>query len=100
MVRLDFIWDLEDDSEGNYWHICVEGHGITRDEVEEVLDTHYPGQATSRSSGRPLVFGWTSTGKYIVISYEDMLSDAPAVYPVTAFEVTPPARARGKRRKR
>jgi len=37
MGRVAFIWDLEGDSEGNYWHICVEGHGVTREEVEEVL---------------------------------------------------------------
>jgi hypothetical protein len=100
MPRLHFIWDLEDDPEGNYWHICVEGHGITRDEVEEVLEAHYPGQATSHSSGRPLVFGWTSTGKYIVISYEDVPGDTATVYPVTAYEVTPPAKGKGKKRKR
>src|SRR5262249_49440769 len=41
MGRVDFIWDLEDDPEGNYWHICVEGHGVTREEVEEVLVGNY-----------------------------------------------------------
>ena len=100
MTRLDFIWDLEDDREGNYWHICAEGHGITRDEVEEILQEHYPGQATSRSSGRPLVFGWTTTGKYIVVSYEDISGSADTVYPVTAYEVTPPAGGKAKRKKR
>jgi hypothetical protein len=30
MGRVAFIWDLEDEREGNYWHICVEGHGVTR----------------------------------------------------------------------
>lgn len=29
MGRMAFIWDLEDDPEGNYWHICVEGHGVS-----------------------------------------------------------------------
>ena len=28
MGRVAFIWDLEDDPEGNYWHICVEGDGV------------------------------------------------------------------------
>jgi hypothetical protein len=100
MPRLDFIWDLEDDPEGNYWHICVEGHGTTRDEVEEVLEIHYPGGATSRSSGRSLVFGWTSTSKYILISYEDISSDSPTVYPITANEAPPPAAGKRKTRKR
>jgi hypothetical protein len=100
MARLDFIWDLEDDREGNYWHICMEGHGITREEVEEVLAAHYPGRATSRSSGRPLVFGWTSSGKYVVIAYEDVPGGFPSVYPVTAYEATPPASGKRKRRNR
>jgi hypothetical protein len=26
MPRVQFIWDLEDDSQGSYRHICVEGH--------------------------------------------------------------------------
>ena len=30
------IWDDQDDRDDNYWHICVEGHGLTREEVEEV----------------------------------------------------------------
>lgn len=99
MPQLDFIWDLEDDPEGNYWHICVEGHGISREEVEEVLEAHYPGEATSHSSGRPLVFGWTGQGRYIVIAYEDVPGDVPTVFPVTAYEVTPPTSGRRKRRK-
>jgi len=36
-LDLVIIWDDEDDPDGNYWHICVEGHGLTREEVEEVL---------------------------------------------------------------
>jgi hypothetical protein len=28
VAQVEFIWDLEDDPEGNYWHICVEGHGV------------------------------------------------------------------------
>lgn len=100
MAPLDFIWDLEDDPEGNYWHICVEGHGITQEEVEEALETHYPGQATSHSSGRPIVFGWTSTGKYLMICYEDVPAGSPTVFPVTAYEVTPPAGRKRQRRKK
>ena len=34
MAQVDFIWDLENDPDGNYWHICALGHGVTRDEVE------------------------------------------------------------------
>ena len=99
MGRLEFIWDLDDDPDGNYWHICVEGHGITQEEVEEVLEAFYPGKTTSRTSARPLVFGWTSTGKYLSVCYEDVPGDIPTVYPVTAYEVTPPTRGKRKRRK-
>jgi hypothetical protein len=77
----------------------VEGHGITQQEVEEVLELHHPGEVESRSSGRPLVFGWTSTGKYIVVSYEDIPgSEPPGVYPVTAYEVAPPGKRKRKKR--
>jgi hypothetical protein len=31
------FWDDDDDPDGNYWQLCVEGHGLTREEVEEVL---------------------------------------------------------------
>ena len=31
-MTIQFVWDLEDDPEGNYWHIVVEGHGVTREE--------------------------------------------------------------------
>ncbi|MBI1829935.1 MAG: hypothetical protein HYR84_00630 [Planctomycetes bacterium] len=30
MNNIVVIWDDEDDPDGNYWHICVEGHGLTR----------------------------------------------------------------------
>jgi hypothetical protein len=50
MGRVAFIWDLEDDPEGNYWHICVEGHGVTREEVEEVLAANYETATRSQSS--------------------------------------------------
>jgi hypothetical protein len=33
MGQVAFIWDLEDNPDGNYWHICVEGHGVTWEEV-------------------------------------------------------------------
>ncbi len=54
MGRVAFIWDLEDDVEGNYWHICVEGHGVTR---EEVVSGNYETATQSRSSGQPVAFG-------------------------------------------
>jgi|SRR5271157_5904787 len=96
MCRVAFICDLEDDSEGNYWHICVEGHGVTRDEVEEVLAGNY--ETATRSSGQPEAFGWTPTGKYLTVVFERVSDDPLTVYPITAYEVPPPGP--GKRRKK
>jgi hypothetical protein len=92
-------WDLEDDPEGNYWHICVEGHGVTREEVEEVLAENYQTATESRSSGQPEAFGWTNSGKYLTVIFEYVSDDPLTVYPITAYEVAPPApRKRRKRR--
>ena len=40
---------------------------------------------TSRSSDRPVLFGDTSTGRHIMVVYEEI--DADTAYPVTAYEV-------------
>jgi hypothetical protein len=63
-----FIWDLEEDPEGNIRHIAE--HGITQEEVEEVVSTHHQTAVASRSSGLPTTFGWTSTGKYLCVVFE------------------------------
>jgi uncharacterized DUF497 family protein len=98
MTQVKFIWDLEDDSEGNYWHICVEGHGVTQEEVEEVVCDRYAYAVASQSSGRPMVFGFTSTGKHLAVVFVIVDETVPSVYPVTAYETPPPGRA--KRRKK
>src|SRR6476620_7598249 len=74
------IWDDEDDQDGNYWHICVEGHGLTREEVEEVLRDEESEIEVSRSSGRPTAFGWTSSGARIAVVFEEMSEDPKLVY--------------------
>ena len=40
---------------------------------------------TSRTSGLPIVFGFTLDGRYIMVVYEQI--DAITVYPVTAYDV-------------
>ena len=40
---------------------------------------------TSRSSKRPIAFGYTPDGRYICVVYEEI--DEYTLYPVTAFEV-------------
>jgi uncharacterized DUF497 family protein len=76
------IWDLDDDPEGNVHH-CAE-HGVTKEEVEEVLENATDADV-SRSSGRPVVFGDTTTGRHLLVVYEEI--DEHTVYPVTAYEV-------------
>ena len=39
----------------------------------------------SRSSGRPMVYGFTPDGRYIVVVYEEIDDHTP--YPVTAYVV-------------
>ncbi|HLQ46973.1 MAG TPA: hypothetical protein VK137_19675 [Planctomycetaceae bacterium] len=76
------IWDLDDDPEGNVQHMT--DHGITKEEVDEVLENP-AGIESSRSSGRPIAFGETSTGRLIAVVFD--VIDEDTVYPVTADEV-------------
>jgi hypothetical protein len=96
MGRVSFSWDLEDDSEGNFWHICVEGHGVTR---EEVVSANHEAATESRSSRQPEVFGWTTSGKYVTVVFEFVTDDPLMIYPITAYEVPPPA-SRNRRKRR
>jgi uncharacterized DUF497 family protein len=76
------IWDLDDDPRGNVRHILE--HGISKDEVEEVLRDP-SGIDESRSSGLPIAFGETYTGRIIAVVFE--VVDDDTAYPVTAYEV-------------
>ena len=78
------LWDLDDDPRGNVQHIAK--HGVTKEEVEEVLEDP-AGIESSRSSGRPIAFGETSNGRVIAVVYEEI--DEDTVYPITAYEVEP-----------
>ncbi len=74
------IWDTEDDPRGNVRHIGE--HGLTPEDVEDVLFGVHESD-TSRSSGSPMVFGFTSAGTYICVVFEWVSDDT--VYPVTAY---------------
>jgi hypothetical protein len=76
------LWDLDDDPSGNVQH-CAE-HDVTQEEVEEVLQNATDADI-SRSSDMPVVFGDTSTGRHLMIVYEEV--DADTVYPITAYDV-------------
>ena len=78
------IWDLEDDPDGNYWHI-VEGHDVTPDEVEEVLNNEQNPTTVSRKSGSPITFGRTRSGKTIAVVWELVNDDPRMIYPITAY---------------
>jgi hypothetical protein len=70
------------------WNDSIEEHlrrnGVTPDEFEEVVCGPDDVDA-SRSTGRPVAFGGTSTGKYLACVYEYL--DDETILPITAFEV-------------
>ena len=89
MSDIQIIWDLPDEPTGNYRHI-IDGHDVTIEEVEEVLRDPNAEDDISRTSGNPVAFGWTTTGKYIILVYELVLEDPRILYPLTAYPVPPP----------
>lgn len=85
MEELHIIWDRPDDPCGNWSHI-FDRHDVTREEVEEVLrDPRL--RSTSRSTGWPICFGWTTSGKYLAVVYEAVHHDPRTVRPITAYTV-------------
>ena len=82
MSYIEFIWDLDDDPRGNVAHIAE--HGLSKEDVEYVM-CNPTKTDTSRSSGRPIAYGYTDWGAYIAVVYEGV--DVDVVYPVTAFEL-------------
>jgi hypothetical protein len=82
------IWDLEDDPQGNIQHIAQ--HGVTPEEVEEVLNDRHSRTAHSNSSGRPITFGWTGAHRYLAVVWEVADEDPLTVYPITAYPAPEP----------
>lgn len=82
MASRSAIWDLDDDPEGNVQHIAR--NDVTKEEVEEIL-AKPAGIERSRSTGRPIAFGETSSGRIIAVVFD--VVDEDTVYPVTAYEV-------------
>lgn len=85
MIDAIVAWDMEDDPKGNVQHIAA--NGITMKEVEEVVLNENNSVGESRSSGRPITFGETSTGKRIAVVWEQSVDNPLIIRPVTAFEV-------------
>ena len=61
-------------------------HGVTPEEFEEV-ELNAKKIQRSNSSDRPIVFGPTSTGKFLVCVFDYTGPDRIEVLPVTAYEV-------------
>jgi uncharacterized DUF497 family protein len=80
MVWIHVFWDVQPG--GNAEHVAE--HGLDMDEVERVLRNPTE-HSTSRSSGCPMVFGYTPSGEYIAVVYEEL--DEDTVYPLTAFPI-------------
>jgi hypothetical protein len=59
-------------------------HDLSPEDVEEVI-FNPADRDVSRSSGLPIVFGFTPNGRYILVVYEQI--DDVTVYPVTAYDV-------------
>jgi uncharacterized DUF497 family protein len=74
------VWDTDEDPHGNVQHIAE--HGLTREDVEDVLFGFHE-LHTSRSTGRPIAFGFASGGEYLAVVFEWV--DDETVYPVTAY---------------
>lgn len=72
------IWDYEPG--GNVDK--VRQHGLTQDDVDNALADPVS-HGTSRSSGRPLIWGLAVDGGMIVVPYEEI--DEFTVYPVTTW---------------
>ncbi len=76
------IWDMDDDPDGNVHHIAE--HDLTKEEVEDAL-AEPEGRSTSRNSGLPIIFGTTSTGRFIAVVFQEI--DHETIKPVTAFDI-------------
>ncbi len=92
MADFAIVWDDEDDPDGNTQHIAR--HGLSPEEVEQVLRNPRNRTTVSQSSDRPMTFGWTKMGKSIAVSWDLVQRDPRTVYPVTAYPVPPPRRKR------
>lgn len=89
MVKFDAVeWDDAADPRGNVAHIAR--HELTPEEVESVLVSPNARDGTSRSSARKTLFGWTDSGRFIMIAYKlKQTRTSITVRPITAYDVDP-----------
>jgi len=80
------VWIIWNDEPGeNVDHIAE--HGLLPEDIEYVV-ANFDEEATSESSGRPCVFGYTEDGRYIIVIYDQV--DEDTIYPVTGYDVPEP----------
>ena len=78
--------DEPEDEGSNTAHVGE--HGLTTDEVEFALVDKSTTFDVSDSSGRPIAFGNTGTGRFIVVVFEILNPAEPLVIrPITAYDV-------------
>ena len=69
---------------------AIAAHHITIDEVEDVLLDRNSEDAISRSSGRPITFGYTASGRYLAVVWEHVDDNPLTLYPITAYDAPEP----------
>jgi hypothetical protein len=77
LVEVILIWDHAPD--GNLAH--VSRHGVSPEEVEDVLCEPENDTTVSRSTGRPITFGWTRRGRHVAVVWELVCEQPRIVYP-------------------
>jgi uncharacterized DUF497 family protein len=83
-------WDEPDDEGSNTAHVAE--HGLTPQEVEFALLDEHTTFDVSDSSGRPIAFGTTDTGRFIAVVFEVLNPADPLVIrPITAYDVPEPS---------
>jgi hypothetical protein len=79
-------WDDPDDEGSNTAHIAE--HSLTPEEVESALFDENTTFNVSDSSGYPIAFGITSTGRFIAVVFDVLNPADPLVIrPITAYDV-------------
>jgi hypothetical protein len=81
VMHYDFLWD-DDAAEGNVVHIAE--HDLTPGDVEHAF-VNVIRDTTSRSSGRPALFGLTPDDRVTFVVYEEIADGL--IYVFTAYEI-------------
>ena len=82
-------WDDPNEEGSNTAHVAE--HGLTPDEIEAALFDPETVFDVSDSSGRPIAFGGTGTGRFVAVVFEVLnIADPLIIRPITAYEVPDP----------